>query len=483
MEFVTTGGRVLGTRAADGIVTARGIPYAAPPFGARRFQPPAPPLGWSSPRECHDFGPVPPQRAVMPGTPTWTPGEEDVLTVNVWAPEHAQHAPVLVWLYGGAYIFGSSAEPLYDGTPLARTGLVVVSCNYRVGFEGFGHVPDAPDNRALLDQAAALAWVRDNIEAFGGDPGNVTVAGESAGAGSVMCLMAMPEARYLFHRAIAHSIPRTMLRPPQAATVSERIAEAAGTTVESLAKLAPEQILDATDVVLAHHREHHVPGFNATPVTLFAPVIDGITLPRDPLPVPATSDIPLLALHTLHEYRLFAALDPALRIDDDAALTAVAAELGLAPAAVESYRELHPGSSRTELFCAMKGDALFTEVTARAVESHAAAGGRAHLARLALESGGMQGWMRACHALDLPLVFGNLDVGLALSLLDGLPREEVAALSKRMMRAWADFARHGDPGWDAATPQALPVREWNLHDRTVARDDSPVRNLWSGVPL
>ncbi len=161
-EFRTVGGPVRGRRSADGVTAVLGVPYAAPPFGANRFRAPRPAPGWSAPRDGTAFGPVAPQSAELPGAPVWRPGDEDVLTVNVWAPPSPDGGPlpVLFWIHGGAYTFGSSAQPDFDGTALARAGVVVVSCNYRVGFEGFGHVPGFPDNRGLLDQVAALRWVR-----------------------------------------------------------------------------------------------------------------------------------------------------------------------------------------------------------------------------------------------------------------------------------------------------------------------------------
>lgn len=186
--YETAAGPVRGRAPADEVVAVLGVPYAEPPFGGNRFRAPRPRTPWSGVRNCTEFGPIPPQSAELPGAPSWSPGDEDVLSLNVWTPADATGPlPVLVWIHGGAYTFGSSAQPDFDGTALARTGLVVVTLNYRLGFEGFGHVPAdgaadvCPANRGLLDQIAALEWVRDNIAAFGGAPDDVTVAGQSAG--------------------------------------------------------------------------------------------------------------------------------------------------------------------------------------------------------------------------------------------------------------------------------------------------------------
>ncbi|TMZ31294.1 carboxylesterase/lipase family protein, partial [Klebsiella pneumoniae] len=155
---------------------------------------------------------------------------DDWLTCNVWAPEPGTgRLPVMVWIYGGAYLIGHSSDPVYDGTRLAREGgVVVVTFNYRVAMEGFGQIEGAPANRGLLDQIAALTWVRDNIGAFGGDPENITVFGESAGAGSIAALLAMPRASGLFHRAIAQSVPGPFFSPELADDISAVISTEAG---------------------------------------------------------------------------------------------------------------------------------------------------------------------------------------------------------------------------------------------------------------
>ncbi|NED23387.1 carboxylesterase family protein, partial [Streptomyces anulatus] len=260
--FTTKSGRVRGRRAArdGGIVAVLGVPYAAPPFGARRFREPQPAEPWDGVRDCTAFGPVAPQSAELPGAPSWSPGDEDILTLNVWTPaEGPGDLPVLVWIHGGAYVFGSSAQPDFDGTALAGGGLVVVTLNSRLGFEGFGHVPDAdsdadadtgsallvpgadsvlpvpvsgaaafPDNRGLLDQIAALEWVRDNISAFGGSPDRVTLAGQSSGATSVACLTVADRARGLFRRAVLHSAVNAFATVEQAARTTAEVAAAAG---------------------------------------------------------------------------------------------------------------------------------------------------------------------------------------------------------------------------------------------------------------
>ena len=184
----------------DGMCVFRGIPYARPPVGEFRLAAPAPACRWDGVRDALEFGPPPPQSALL-GTPGGHPESDgDWLTVNIWSPDIAATGmPVMVWIHGGGYSYGWSGDPLFDGAVLAADGVVVLTFNYRLHAEGFGAFPGAPVNRGLLDQIAALQWVQENIAAFGGDPDAVTLFGESAGAGSIASLLAMPAADGLFH--------------------------------------------------------------------------------------------------------------------------------------------------------------------------------------------------------------------------------------------------------------------------------------------
>ena len=214
------------------IAVFRGIPFAQPPVGHLRFAAPQPARPWDGVREAAMFGPPPPQSGFLltpmaPAAPDADP--DDWLTVNVFSPDlGAAGLPVMVWIYGGAYRFGASSMTGYDGGPLAGQDVVVVTFNHRVGVEGYAYLPGVPANRALLDQVAALRWVRENIAAFGGDPERVTVFGESAGAGAIASLLVMPAAAGLFRRAIAQSVPGTFFSPALAADVTAAIAAGPG---------------------------------------------------------------------------------------------------------------------------------------------------------------------------------------------------------------------------------------------------------------
>lgn len=253
----TRKGRVRG-RAEAGLAVFRGLPFARPPVGPLRFAAPEPAPAWTGTRDCTRFAPSASQNGALIG-PVMSLGigrtAEDCLYLNVWTPAADRgHRPVLVWIHGGAFVLGSGSQMLYDGAALARRGdVVVVTLNYRLGALGFlrlgerfGERLPATGNEGLLDQVAALEWVRDEIEAFGGDPGQVTIFGESAGAMSCATLLAMPRARGLFHRAILQSGGANFVWPREIATrlADHVMGELGVASPEALRTLAPERILE-----------------------------------------------------------------------------------------------------------------------------------------------------------------------------------------------------------------------------------------------
>src|SRR4029077_158545 len=209
VEVTTQQGQVRGL-VTDGVAAFKGIPYAAPPFGPNRFQPPRPPKSWDGVRDALEYGRVPPQPPYAPPFDRLLGDQgrqgEDCLNLNVWTPDpNSGSLPVMVWIHGGAFMRGSGALPTNDGSRFARDGVVCVTINYRLGADGFLYLGQGIANRGLLDQITALEWVQENIQAFGGDPAKVTIFGESAGAFSVATLLSMPRAHGLFARAIAQS--------------------------------------------------------------------------------------------------------------------------------------------------------------------------------------------------------------------------------------------------------------------------------------
>lgn len=472
---MTTAGKVRGTD-EGGIAVFRGIPFAKSPFGPLRMAAPAPADPWDGTRDATGFGPRPPQQAVLPGMPAWSSaGGLDCLTVNVWSPDPGGSGlPVMVWIYGGAYVTGSSDLPEYDGRRLAGEGVVVVSFNYRIGMEGFGRIDGAPPNRGLLDQVAALRWVQENITAFGGDPGNVTIFGESAGAGSIACLLTMPSAAGLFRRAIAQSVPGLFLTPERAARVTAAVVERLGGASPS--ESAPEELLAAGSAVAAEDFTAF-PGrwgrlaFASVP---FMPVVDGEVLPSLPWPAlagGAARDVDLVVGFTRDEFDLFLSMDP--RPDDDLASRLDAALAALAPPGADAaYRAALPGASARRLYGTLMSDWLFRMPSALLADAHR---GRTFAYELA--------WsptpLGACHGLDVPLTFGTLDTPLAAMLTGGAPEGE--ALSGQFRTAWTRFAATGDPGWPGHEPEKAVTHVFDVGSSDVADPEASSRALWSGT--
>ncbi|WP_405677235.1 carboxylesterase family protein [Streptomyces sp. NBC_01511] len=472
--FATVNGRVRGRRTASGVVAVLGIPYAAPPFGSDRFKAPRPARPWRGIRECVAFGPVAPQSAELPGAPTWSPGDEDVLNLNVWTDGPGGGAggarPVLVWIHGGAYTFGSSAQPEFDATVPARAGLVVVTLNYRLGFEGFGHVPAAgyPENRGLLDQIAALEWVRDNIAAFGGDPANVTVAGQSAGAASVACLTVTDRARGLFRRAIAHSAVGPAYSPRLAADTTRLVARAAEVppTAAGLTGASPYDLVRASDRVVARLRDDPAAGPRHYDPVLYGPVVDGVLLPADPLAADAAdrADVDLLVCHTTEEYWLLDAVGSSKKITTDRELAQFAKDFGLPDTLVPAYRARLPDAPVLDIYLAVYGDMSFAEYSSRLAERHADAGRRTYLSRFARRRVTEVGVVHPWHCADVPFAFGTLADPETAFLIGGPPLPEDYELSRRMVRAWADFAATGEPGWGTDTVRIWATDDPDTHD-------------------
>lgn len=415
------------------------IPYAAAPFGVHRFRAPAPVEPWEGVRDALEYGPTAPQRPYRPPLDQLIPevdiAGEDCLHLNIWAPDPVGDAgggalPVIVWIHGGSLRNGSAAMPLYDGRAFARDGVVLVSINYRLGVEGFGVFPDAPDNRGLLDQLAALTWVKENIAAFGGDPARVTVCGESAGAVSIAALMTSPRAAGLFHRAILQSgPPQTVTRGQGAKTVRAMAKQLrVPATAEEFAAVDRERLLDVQDAVVG--RADPIsggPGFHI--------VVDDDVVPADP-PLPS---VDLLLGCNREEYRLW--FVPGGTVDRISGLTLRLALLKFRiPGRVARlYRATRPGAKPGVILGEMATDLLLRGPLNRLADSRPA---RTFLYEFAWRSPTLG--LGACHALEIGFVFDNLRHGESLAGPDA-PQP----LADAMHRAWVDFATSGDPGWSA----------------------------------
>ena len=456
----TAAGLVRGRAKDGGVAVFRGIPFAQPPVGDLRFAAPRPARPWDGVREAAAFGPPPPQSGFLftpmsPAAPDADP--DDWLTINVFSPDlGAAGLPVMVWIYGGGYRFGASSLVGYDGTPLASQNVVVVTFNHRIGVEGYAYLPGVPANRALLDQVAALHWVRENIAAFGGDPDRVTVFGESAGAGAIASLLVMPAAAGLFRRAIAQSVPGTFFSPALAAEVTAAIAEEAGlpATTEAFAAADPARLAAASDAV---RPADHPWGAAAHTSVPFSPVVDGEVLPAAPwraVAAGAARDVDLVTGHNQDEYRLFTELYGLRgKITDEAASHALR---GLAGADGEAaYREAYPDADAETLFELVHSDWLFRMPTLHLAQAHAAAGGRTFLYQVSYPAAA--GGLGACHAIDVPLVFGVYK-GIGRMLFGPEPPASAVALGDLMRSQWAAFAANGDPGWPPYAPGRRTTR-------------------------
>jgi para-nitrobenzyl esterase len=379
---------------------------------------------------------------------------------------------------------GSSGDPGYDAALIAGQGLVVVTFNYRVGVEGFGQLGDAPANRGLLDQIAVLHWVRENIAGFGGDPERVTLCGQSAGAGSIATLLTMPSAAGLFRRVIAQSVPGTYFTPALAADIAAALAARFGAapTVAGLAAIDPQRLADEVDL-LSTELSTHADRWGQVEY-LFAPVVDGEVVPDVPwraLTDGRAAGVEMLIGHTRDEYRLFLAMDGRLgKITDQEAATALRT---IAPGAhgEQAYRSRYPHASAETLFELVHSDAWFRMPTLRLADAHTEAGGTAFLYELCWPSPALAGALGACHALDLPLLFGTFSTPAARILLgEEEPSAEALALAGEIRRAWAAFAAHGDPGWATYRADQRLTRLLDAELSTAPYPEEPSRRIWSG---
>jgi len=491
IEAVTTAGTVRGAKAQAGrsgksVKVFRGVPYAGAPVGALRFKAPHPVEPWSGIREATEAAPSPmqstnnPFSGVIPGNLVGAVSE-DCLTVDIWsAGSPGQNLPVLVWVYGGAFLTGGSTLVTYDGSTLAGDhDVVVVSVNYRLGAMGFLWLDDerAEANCGLRDQLAALGWIRDNIAAFGGDPSNVTVFGESAGAGSLVHLITAPGATDVMRRCILQSpgVDHT-LRPDDAAKVTDIFLSHLGVgrgELERLWDLPAEAIVDAQEKALLE-----------TLLTVssmpFHPVVDGRFLSATPSVAfanGAAADIDLLVSWTADEMRLYP--NPAA---DEAGIEGITRWVQhyltgrattdpgreRARQLVAFYEDLLADCGRStpaDIYAAIQTDGVMRLPARRIADAHAANGkGATYVAQFSwgahVEG---EAWERgAFHAIDLPFSFGTLDRAGWAEFLGAGPEAE--QLAQWHMAAWSSFARSGDPGAPFATGTSGAPGPWPRYD-------------------
>ncbi|XPP26493.1 MAG: carboxylesterase/lipase family protein [Leucobacter sp.] len=450
------------------VAVFRGIPYAEPPAGPLRFAPPRPRASWDGTLDATAFGPTP-QRGETGITliPEHAIAGDDTLSVNVWTPEPDPDValPVVVWIHGGGFISGSPASPWYDGRAFARDGVILVTLSYRIGFTGFGWIDGATQNRGVLDWIRALEWVRDNIRAFGGDPDQVTIAGQSAGGGAVLTLLGAPGAAGLFHGAYAMSAA--------VADPSAQAARARGHHLARLAEVSPDldgfaaipesRLLELQRKVTAPAAPHLLHDLHELlrDGLLLGPVMDGAVV-TDPVDAAvargANAAVPLVLGCTDDE--LSGLFHPGGLLDH-LPRHALLLALGAGPGAAHRWLA-DPAIRATEGSALLLGryasDALLRVQVPRAAAARAAsaAAGPTWSYRFAWHA---EEPPRAGHCIDVPFVFDRLDAEGVDRVAGTAPPQELA---DAVHGALVSLARDGDPGWTPDAGGSGPSRVFDV---------------------
>lgn len=490
----TASGRVSGVT-TDSVHVFKGIPYGAPTSGANRFMPPRKPEPWTGVRECVAYAGRSPQAPAATQRPelatVWGPVDtlpvgEDCLTLHVWTPglDNGKR-PVMVWLHGGAFSYGSANSPRYDSTRLAgRNDMVVVAVNHRLNI--FGHLDlsahgerfSQSGNAGILDLVTALHWVREHAARFGGDPGNVTIFGQSGGGGKVCALLAMPQAQGLFHKAIVQSGASVRFAERERTTrLAEAVLKHLGVSAEQLSSLPLDKLSEAVtpaQKALSRPRYPLLDRYN------FGPVIDGSVLPGQPFDpaTDASDDIPVMVGDTKDESAIFLAPDDAVwnrTLTETDLRTRIEAIAGAVTDPVLAYYAANrPGTSPAERLITATTASNFGVRSLLLAERRAARNkAPVWMYNFAWETPAFDGRLKACHSVEVPFVFDTLNV-----IGERHHKTGAQAIADRVSRTWVAFARTGKADWAPYTADKRTTMVFDDDSRTVDDPDKDVRPLW-----
>jgi len=445
-----------------GLEIFKGIPFAEPPIGKLRFSPPVNKQSWDGVLNTTEYGPCSFQghSELEEYLGKLEPESEDCLSLNIWTPAtDSGKRPVMFWIHGGAFTMGGGMDPTYDGSILALRGdIVIVTINYRLGSFGFLYGKGIPPNVGSQDQLMALKWVNENIESFGGDPANITIFGESAGGYSVLALCTISKAKGLFRRVIAQSAPYidTNVSDKISKKILRKLQIKKG-DIESLREVPPEKIIDAQNQVVVS-----VP----TEVMALRPLISGDTFPKHPLTAflnGECANIDFMIGTNLDEFKLYMAMEPfksMLGSDAEKLLVGFLGIYGIEPKKseeiIKKYKEVRDGKYSTEIIevlTAFITDFAFRIPMIRLLEAQKSHQSNTYNYMFSWPSPGLDGILGACHSLEIPFVFGTLNSPTLEAFVKGAPTE----LSEKMMDAWINFAKTGNPNH-------VNIPDWPAYD-------------------